>query len=171
MKYLVSRHLVFSFPLPWALISIPGRPGCHGKVCSCTVFPWQPLPLGTLSRSASKSVWVNLRWSQGSNNILNNIAILSRGDSHCRCVWCVRLWLLGQYSTAQCQRGLFSNCTVQEHCFQKAALRDNLTSKEVKTKSWCWDCLHFSHVPACVWIWACSSFLEWPWAVTTFLCT
>lgn len=60
---------------------------------------------------------------------------------------------------------------LQEDCFQKAAPRDNLTSKEVKTKSWCWGCLHFPHVPACVWVWACSSCLEWPWAVTTFLCT
>lgn len=89
MKYLVSRHLVFSILLPWALISIPGRPGCHGTVCSCTVFPWQPAPLGTLSRSASKSVWLNLRWSRGSINVLNNAAILSRGDARCRCVWCV----------------------------------------------------------------------------------
>lgn len=44
------------------------------------------------------------------------------------------------------------NVRLQEDCFQKAAPRDNLTSKEVKTKSWCGDCLHFSHVPACAWI-------------------
>ncbi|XP_040420108.1 ankyrin-3 isoform X6 [Cygnus olor] len=62
MKYWVSRHLVSSLVLPWALISIPGRPGCHGKACSCTVFPQQPALLCTFSRSASKSVWVYHRF-------------------------------------------------------------------------------------------------------------
>ena len=145
MKYLVSRHLVFSFALPWALISIPGRPGCHGKVCSCTVFPWQPPPLRTFSRSASKSVWVNLRWSYGSINVWNNITILSLGDYHCKRVWYVNMdhWV----HITQCCFGL------QENCFQKAAAGDSSTSKEVKTKLWCWSCLHFSHVLVCVWIW------------------
>nr|XP_047925526.1 ankyrin-3 isoform X32 [Anser cygnoides] len=62
MKYWVSRHLVSSLVLPWAVISIPGRPSCHGKACSCTAFPQQPAPLCTFSRSASKSVWVYHRF-------------------------------------------------------------------------------------------------------------
>lgn len=79
MKYLVSRHLVVGFVLPWALFSIPLRPGCHGEVCSCTVFLWQPPPFCSFCGSARKSAWLNLNRSAGGLNVLKNTASVPLG--------------------------------------------------------------------------------------------
>lgn len=109
--------------------------------CVVVLFPWQPPPFGTLSRSAGKCVWVNLRYLR--------VALVFEITLPC----CPEVIL-----TAGVFGVLGYDCWVtiaqhsvrlQQDCFQKAAPRDNLTSKEVKTKS---KCLRFSHVPACVWV-------------------